>query len=208
ANLRTEVDRLQKALDAHRLELTKVLEKIDQHSKIISPLRRLPPEILEEIFRRTLSVVSAYDDSPWNISRVCGRWRSISLASPFLWTRVNLSPTIPIDALRAQLERSKPCSLTVYVACQDTTEFQYSVDSLDILLEASRRWQTVLLCTAPKSMILRLNNLNEPGRFPQLRAVVYIRAKGSGTCTAFAKAPQLTAVQLHGSHRRLDVPFG
>ncbi|KAJ6479313.1 hypothetical protein C8R47DRAFT_1322844 [Mycena vitilis] len=51
------------------------------------------------------------------------------------------------------------------------------------------RWQTVFLGTPPKSMILRFNNLNEAGCFPHLRA-------------------SIDRVELHGSPRRLDVPFG
>ncbi|KAJ7666130.1 hypothetical protein DFH06DRAFT_984575, partial [Mycena polygramma] len=98
-NLEIEITRLRGAIDALHREHADVQKKIAEHSAILSPLRRFPPEIIETIFRRTLPPVSSSFCSsfysPWNISRVCGRWRSVSLASPHLWTQVNIYSTLP-----------------------------------------------------------------------------------------------------------------
>ncbi|KAJ7609005.1 hypothetical protein FB45DRAFT_707482, partial [Roridomyces roridus] len=83
-------DRL-KQLQSERAAL-KALHEED--SAILSPLRRVPPEILAEIFSWTLP---GPDDgfalagrkvkhSPWILGHICRRWRAIALSTPSLWS--------------------------------------------------------------------------------------------------------------------------
>ncbi|KAJ6530859.1 hypothetical protein DFH09DRAFT_994426, partial [Mycena vulgaris] len=67
-----------------------------QHKAILSPIRRIPSEILAEIFswtlpsvlhvrrRRALNVA----DSPWVLTHTSGRWRAVALSTPLLWSLV------------------------------------------------------------------------------------------------------------------------
>ncbi|KAJ7780105.1 hypothetical protein DFH07DRAFT_1055785 [Mycena maculata] len=67
-----------------------------QNIGIISPLRRMPPEVLGEIFSWTsLSVTEALDyggfsikKGPWLVTHVSSHWRTIALSTPSLWSLV------------------------------------------------------------------------------------------------------------------------
>ncbi|KAJ7483434.1 hypothetical protein FB451DRAFT_106429 [Mycena latifolia] len=63
---------------------------------VLSPLRRMPAEVLCEIFSFTLPSPSEAEDwgrfdvkkSPWILGHICSHWRVIALASPSLWSLV------------------------------------------------------------------------------------------------------------------------
>ncbi|KAJ7691893.1 hypothetical protein B0H17DRAFT_864928, partial [Mycena rosella] len=64
-----------------------------QNSIILSPLRRMPPKVLGEIFSWILP--SARDPldhdigrSPWVLTHISSRWRAVALLTPLLWSLV------------------------------------------------------------------------------------------------------------------------
>ncbi|KAJ7265979.1 hypothetical protein B0H12DRAFT_1011070, partial [Mycena haematopus] len=69
---------------------------LSQHKVILSPLRRMPPELLSEIFSATLPTLSEtwknrkhyMDHSSWVLSHVSSRWRMLSLSTPPLWSSI------------------------------------------------------------------------------------------------------------------------
>ncbi|KAJ7608991.1 hypothetical protein FB45DRAFT_762607, partial [Roridomyces roridus] len=77
-----------KQLEDERLLLCDSLQK---NIAINSPLRRMPPEVLAEIFMSTLpeeyKEPAKIDQSPWVLGRVCSRWRTIALSIPSLWSK-------------------------------------------------------------------------------------------------------------------------
>ncbi|KAJ6560353.1 hypothetical protein B0H19DRAFT_895180, partial [Mycena capillaripes] len=89
------VQRVLATLSRHRDECK---EKIRRHSAVVSPLRRLPPEILGKIFLLTMRWRLLEDKSikfqlslgPWGLTRICSRWRNISVSFPMLWKTVIL----------------------------------------------------------------------------------------------------------------------
>ncbi|KAJ7738101.1 hypothetical protein B0H14DRAFT_2407992, partial [Mycena olivaceomarginata] len=84
-----------------RAELNKLLEecnflntKIQKHEGALSPLCRIPPEILLLIFTCALPSTTSLmnlKDGPWPLSRVCSQWRTIALSQPSLWTELSLN---------------------------------------------------------------------------------------------------------------------
>ncbi|KAJ7706698.1 hypothetical protein B0H17DRAFT_910311, partial [Mycena rosella] len=71
-------------------------QSLHAHKSIISPLRRLPPEILGEIFSFAVHAAYYFGDisevsgpisqqAPWVLTRVCRRWAAVALATPALW---------------------------------------------------------------------------------------------------------------------------
>ncbi len=87
-------------------ERRKVVARIAQHKRLLSPVRRLPPEILLKIFLgtiifpmlRTQSQREEYwwDFHPgksalWSIELVCKTWRRAVLDFPELWSSINIS---------------------------------------------------------------------------------------------------------------------
>ncbi|KAK0441860.1 hypothetical protein EV421DRAFT_2019699 [Armillaria borealis] len=87
-------------------ERGKVVARIAEHKRLLSPLRRLPAEILYNIFLDTIifpmprSQSRRYEywwdffpsESPlWTIELVCKRWRWAVLGFPELWSSINIS---------------------------------------------------------------------------------------------------------------------
>ncbi|KAK0239824.1 hypothetical protein EDD85DRAFT_823434 [Armillaria nabsnona] len=87
-------------------ERRKVVARIAEHKRLLSPVRRLPPEILLKIFLgtiifpmlRTQSQREEYwwDFHPsksalWSIELVCKTWRRAVLDFPELWSSINIS---------------------------------------------------------------------------------------------------------------------
>ncbi len=60
-------------------------EKISRALAYISPIRRLPSELLRHIF------IMNFDEYPccaWILSSVCSQWRRLALSMPKLWSKV------------------------------------------------------------------------------------------------------------------------
>ncbi|TEB36886.1 hypothetical protein FA13DRAFT_1727262 [Coprinellus micaceus] len=97
-------------LDRRRNELVEQkryhLEYIDKHREIISPARRLHPDILLTIFLLLASAPEPSWEHPLRtdgpipavvLSHVCRQWRELAVRSPLLWAYINISlPPFPI----------------------------------------------------------------------------------------------------------------
>ncbi|KDQ27363.1 hypothetical protein PLEOSDRAFT_1026266, partial [Pleurotus ostreatus PC15] len=62
---------------------------------ILAPIRRIPPEILAEIFVATIDDTTLcdpldYDEMPWLLGRVCHSWRMVTESTPKLWSRIRV----------------------------------------------------------------------------------------------------------------------
>ncbi|KAJ6505896.1 hypothetical protein C8R47DRAFT_1102751 [Mycena vitilis] len=102
-------------------------ERVQQYTAVLSPIRRVPPEIICEIFSRTLRHTvrvpgSLPIEAPWYLGQISSRWREIALAIPSLWSPITvLDPGLlwsddpgqyaygkvsPLPMIQAQLIRS------------------------------------------------------------------------------------------------------
>ncbi|KAF6748595.1 hypothetical protein DFP72DRAFT_916386, partial [Ephemerocybe angulata] len=69
--------------------------KLSALQSLFAPIRRLPPEILVEIFRNYLSPVLDHptiqlSPTPRTLGSICSFWRTTTLSSPILWTHVSI----------------------------------------------------------------------------------------------------------------------
>ncbi|KAJ6459251.1 hypothetical protein C8R45DRAFT_843483, partial [Mycena sanguinolenta] len=88
-----EILRLKDRLRELRNERTALSGFHSQNIRIISPLRRMPAEILGEIFSWTLpSIHDVFDtdDSPWILTYVCRRWRAVAVSKSSLWSLITI----------------------------------------------------------------------------------------------------------------------
>jgi hypothetical protein len=73
----------------HR-ERDKLRRYVESHKVLLSPIRRLPPEILSEIFLACLTpwnemlTLAIFDvkSLPWLPGHICSQWRAVALSSP------------------------------------------------------------------------------------------------------------------------------
>ncbi|TFK97836.1 hypothetical protein BDV98DRAFT_596343 [Pterulicium gracile] len=94
-SLRNRIDDLTALLREAKDELDLVQQQIDAHANLISPLRRIPPEILREIFQTFIpvSLLGLRDMThapPWTLLRVCRHWHDVCLMFGSLWSRITI----------------------------------------------------------------------------------------------------------------------
>ncbi|KIK68244.1 hypothetical protein GYMLUDRAFT_237324 [Collybiopsis luxurians FD-317 M1] len=99
-------------LDSYLQELQKAIGKVKKQRRrcvaLLCGIRRLPPELLSEIFvhaaseklpnsdsRSDSNLYPASRDLPFVFSRVCRRWREIALSTPALWSCITLVHRTP-----------------------------------------------------------------------------------------------------------------
>ena len=195
---------------------------IQQHTALLSAVRRVPPEILEEIVMwtaigRPLPEVRA---RRWELAQVAQEWRDAMLGLSALWA--DLPPvTLPApDAKRALrqvaclsevLRRSGDAPLTVTIDTDEskTRESAHWHPALDVLASHAERWSTVSMCI-PHASIVRLRGIRN--RLPLLKTLsLHIRV---GYCPVpepldmFEHAPLLRRVHVSGAvPSALKLPF-
>ena len=92
ACLNDEISRLLEKLKPLEDERASLLSYRTQNKSVLSPLRRMPSEVLGEIFLWTLpslqdAIITGRFDmgrSPWLLTRISSRWRAVSLSTPSL----------------------------------------------------------------------------------------------------------------------------
>ncbi|KAJ7689314.1 hypothetical protein B0H17DRAFT_937479, partial [Mycena rosella] len=90
AALDAQLNALRNEMDRLSAERDKTVECIRHHTAVISPIRRLPPELLCEIFAATLPGTrrvgtTTVNCPPWRLAHICSPWRAVAVADPFLW---------------------------------------------------------------------------------------------------------------------------
>jgi hypothetical protein len=214
--------RLRAQLERLEQERTPLEADLLRNTAILSPMRRMPPEILAQIFALTLpsdrKVVESgridVQDSPWILTRVCGRWRTVAIASSFLWSflsincdvMVNLSAAYPLPLLTAHLQRAN--YLRIHFLAGDCLT-QYSTTMLQLLVEYSPRCEELYLFVIPDVLPI-IAHLHD--RIPLLRKLWLEFSEDENLAVredidSFCVAPALRDVSLPLQDPKLTVHF-
>ncbi|KAJ6507937.1 hypothetical protein C8R47DRAFT_62724 [Mycena vitilis] len=142
------------------MERDQAHEALEAHRALLSPIRRIPPEVLSAIFvhclpRDTAFIEASVTRCPLLLTQISSNWRCVALATPSLWTSlaVNLSTTscIPNMALiKAWLERSGSRPLSFHIAESIQKDFYdgeiiTSAAVLELYAPHYNRWQNIRL---------------------------------------------------------------
>ncbi|KAJ7291342.1 hypothetical protein C8J57DRAFT_1491835 [Mycena rebaudengoi] len=206
-------------LDAQIAALRKILEplvnernitadKILRHQSIFSAARRIPPEILGEIFLSTLPAqeamwhkTSAVSSSPWLVGRICSRWRKIALALPELWTTVSIDhlsyelerndayPSVLLCRLKTLLHRS--ANRPLHMELGFPYSWPPSPELLEALADSSPQWETVQAASSWFSPGGTMDRIK--GRLDRLISLSCFHGSLHGEL--FAEVPQLRRLE-------------
>ncbi|CAA7267221.1 unnamed protein product [Cyclocybe aegerita] len=200
----------------------KSTEFIRDHKALLSPLRRLPPEVLAAIFDHYISPFPSLDrvQYPWTPSHVCRAWREAALSHPHLWSHIHVDfcawekqrlPRYCFDFYKMLLERSAAAPLYVSVCCIKWTNPQ--VESfrpiVDLLASHSERWESfnlqcyIDLLEAFQSIKHRLLLLN----YVNLAIHPDPKEIRKSVIDMFEVAPKLQVVHLSDSCLEFKLPW-
>ena len=234
SRLDTEIDRLQAIIDDLYEQRDKVKKFVDAHRALLSPARRLPPEIVGEIFVRCLPTThnpaKSTTEAPLLLGRICSVWRNISLFTPRLWSSMHLvvpthydsakiNPIIQLrcEALKEWLGRSGTLPLSISLTIPNNG---YSADIsatplFESLIQFSHRWNIIDL-RVPYGLLEPLNVLTKDD-VPCLEAIKIddIFNWDGGTLpqwhfSIFGTAPRLhrvSFVHFQGDPHNLPLPW-
>ncbi|KAF7317338.1 F-box domain-containing protein [Mycena chlorophos] len=159
ADIQAEMKRLQTAFKALSVQRDRLRRFVRSHEALISPMRRMPPEILQMIFvyslPRSRNCAISHKEGPMLLGRVCRAWRALVLATPRLWAAVHVvvPPASHVDALanwlkRVWLPRSGIRPLSISIANSGTLvtlENQPLRAIYDVVVAEAHRWADVEL---------------------------------------------------------------
>ncbi|KAJ7111838.1 hypothetical protein C8R44DRAFT_254014 [Mycena epipterygia] len=94
AKLTDEIAQLQTLLDELTAKRDRLNEFIEPHLALVSPARRLPDDVVAEIFTASLpydrnSILSGVE-SPLLLCHICRTWRSLAFMTPRLWASLHI----------------------------------------------------------------------------------------------------------------------
>ncbi|KAF9458565.1 hypothetical protein BDZ94DRAFT_1270249 [Collybia nuda] len=138
-------DKLQALLNARQ-------KKVEQSSWIqvgLAPQKKIPPEILAEIFLSCLDgqptnvpPQSSSSEIPWVLCHVCSHWRVVAISDPRLWANINISSSEKVHkaAFCEVLSRSRNLRLVL-----DACQVESMPNIIDIILKHRERIQSLSL---------------------------------------------------------------
>ncbi|KAJ7656499.1 hypothetical protein DFH06DRAFT_472528 [Mycena polygramma] len=188
-------------------------EDIRKLEGILSPLRRMPTELLSLIFDFATRRRQWYgpDTDLWIISQVCLRWRTIVCTQPVLWAFINLdfrerlveSKTMTEFRLETQLQRSGHLPLdVVFTSSFDRICTARESGLLHKLANHCARWEKIRI-DGPLSLSAGLTAVR--GNLPLLRKLQVVFHRGDeefeGSLDIFEFAPNLREASLNLDHQ-------
>ncbi|KAF7334836.1 hypothetical protein MSAN_02370400 [Mycena sanguinolenta] len=176
-----EITKLQKAIDKLAEERSRVAAYVEAHKALISPVRRLPLDIIQELFLACLpthrNCVMSASEAPVLLGRVCSSWRAISHTTPRLWSNLHVveplqnlaDPTSAsfeekvarrLEITQTWLGRSGQCPLSISLqsapdGTSPTGSPTTSMQFMETLVSFAQRWQHIQF-TAPRSLLWKV----------------------------------------------------
>ncbi|KAJ6573488.1 hypothetical protein DFH09DRAFT_388978, partial [Mycena vulgaris] len=228
-----EITELQKAVEKLRDERDKLAAYVDAHRALISPFRRLPLDIIQALFMACIpthrNCVMSAREAPVLLGRICSSWRTISLSTPRLWSRLHIvepnrsypPPDSPFEEKLAQrleitkmwLGRSGQCPLSI--SLQSSYDHVSAVSAtqhhiIHALLPFASRWEHITLAALPS--VLPMSHLTEAD-VPMLKSVTINELhEPTGGPTRwgsldFLRGPAIYSCSFSGSFRPLELPL-
>ncbi|KAJ7858446.1 hypothetical protein B0H13DRAFT_2672502 [Mycena leptocephala] len=168
---------MQKTIDKLTKERDSLNAYVEAHKALISPIRRLPLDVIEEIFVACIpthrNCVMSADEAPVLLGRICSSWRTISLSIPRLWSRLHIVEPIRtyssspglyeanvaqrLEVTNAWLRRSGTCPLSIsFESNGHTITPSPPASNTDLFLNAlilfANQWQNIRLVTPPLAL--------------------------------------------------------
>ncbi|KAF7985150.1 hypothetical protein HWV62_7716 [Athelia sp. TMB] len=126
-----------------------------EHRSAISPMRRMPAELLAEIFRHMTTITSVNDYNRVSAiqeatlpTHICRRWRDIAISIPALWSNISVRiarrDNLP-SLTRAQtwISRTAGYPLSVQLVWLSQAPDKDWVSLLDIIIPHAARWRSL-----------------------------------------------------------------
>ena len=196
-----------------RRSLSKCTKLLQLHTAVLSPIRWIPTEILEQIFQYCgwqyiPGRKCHWRELPWAISQVCRTWRKITSNLPCLWNRLPIclgeDTLTNLDAqaafLTGILARSRNAPLYLYIYAPFKKYGWHPL--IDALLPHSKRVEELAI----ESSIITMDAFQKfKGRLPLLRKITLSKELRQNSWTTilidiFEDAPLLHEVTLIGLH--------
>ncbi|KAK6977601.1 hypothetical protein R3P38DRAFT_3123760 [Favolaschia claudopus] len=199
------------ALEKHEENRKPLTSYIDEHKALISPIRRVPLEILSEIFmaclpRDRFCTLSA-SETPVLLGHICSSWRALSLAIPQLWASLHVVEPLRhevtaekvigqrLDGMKTWLGRSGQCPLSISLHCSLGNHH----------LTTDEEWAGIVAPPLPPDLFSK-ELIPFAGRWKHLDLVMYPEGFLALANLTAADVPMLQSVSLflHLSYFGLD----
>ncbi|KAJ7595657.1 hypothetical protein C8J56DRAFT_386239 [Mycena floridula] len=169
---------------ALRRRREKMAESFITTKKVLSPIRRVPAEIIGEIFMLALTEEDGsvratslnMAEGPWAYGQVCRIWRKEIFSRPSIWANIYIyhgkdldHRRYSADLLDAIIQRSQSRPLRLDVCLNSESDIAKAI--LAKAVEFSHRWQSVALYLTPR-LFARLKKLKS--RVPLLEVLCLI----------------------------------
>ncbi|KAJ7615644.1 hypothetical protein DFH06DRAFT_1239694 [Mycena polygramma] len=204
--LETQIRNLEVALSTLVQRRDETREELHEHRAILHPVRRVPPELVCDIFALALDDPDAPNNPfhafgyapPWYLAQICRSWRHWAAAYPRLWNHITIPSSAPpsgdCSVFEALLIRSADAPLNVYwVVAQDRRPVEPQV--AEIAVVHSRRWATLRLNIRHASDGLDWL-LPVKGCLPALKTLAVLHGPSVVIPDIFSIAPSLREVFL------------
>ncbi|KAJ7174955.1 hypothetical protein C8R43DRAFT_975599 [Mycena crocata] len=160
-SLTKELLRLETQIRDLSVQRESVRKNLLSHQALLSPVRRLPDDVVQDIFLACLptdrNAVMSVREAPLLLCRVCSTWRALALATPILWASVHLHLGFILQsdsrthAVVQWLQRSAACPLALSVSGLPAGAFDGAMDMTPILSDSRAQSHTILLGTLVQS---------------------------------------------------------
>ncbi|KAJ6508337.1 hypothetical protein C8R45DRAFT_967086 [Mycena sanguinolenta] len=146
ARIDAQIQPMAIALSQLRDQRCSLQGQIDAHMALLAPIRRIPHDVLLEIFFSCLptehNTLIDPDEAPLVLGRICRHWRQIAYSAPILWSSIQIPCTYEIPSatmVQSWLARSTPCSLSVSLRDETCNSYVEIHPILVHFLQASSR---------------------------------------------------------------------
>ncbi|KAJ7312357.1 hypothetical protein DFH08DRAFT_896834 [Mycena albidolilacea] len=145
--------------------------EIGIHEGALSPLRRIPAEILSHIFAFTLPPHLDTESARWTVSAVCARWWTIIISQPCFWASICYRWQRAEQGYKyeTQLRRSGQLPLHVEFSANEWRDLSVEEEHIvQLICKHAARWETALF-SGPEQLFDQLQLSIQGDRLAQLR---------------------------------------
>ncbi|KAJ7168659.1 hypothetical protein C8R46DRAFT_1092268 [Mycena filopes] len=203
-----EIQGLERTLNELKTRRAVLATDIDAHLALLSPVRRLPDDILREIFVSSLpsthNAIMADREAPLLLCHVSSGWRSIAFTTPRLWSSLHVvirdEGETTLSLAQEWLARAGVLPLSLSIAfSRSLEEMPADYPLLSLFLGASKRWKSIKFATPEDQhdwFSARIATLSAAD-VPTLTHVAFATPYSDALFSPLLAAPNITSIVSH-----------